>query len=115
MGQAAITLEGGELLVRGSGFGDGGKVQLLVRFTAANGDNRSARHAPAVAHAYDEVIVNGEVFCRTCGTPKDSPTHQYAAGDIDFSEPLTFTDGTIDVTLIDQDGELAAQEVFHLD
>lgn len=92
MATAMITLEGDRIRVVGTDLGDGGKLDLEVRETAANGDSRSARYRIQVA---------------------DSEHPIYPTGAVDWDEPLAFGTGTVEATLRVGDDVLAT-EVFNL-
>ena len=109
-----FTIEGNDLHVRGDGFGDGGKLWLVITSMAENGDRRSAKHWPTVAHSFVPTTApDGTTICGVCGRVVEE--HTYAAGDIDFDEPIVFGSGTLQVQLYDRpDGELIGEEVFNL-
>lgn len=89
---AAITLEGDRVKVVGSGFVHGGKLDLELREHAANGDSRSARYRLQIA---------------------DEEHPLYAAGAVDWDEPLAFGSGTVEV-ILSAGSDVIATEVFNL-
>jgi uncharacterized protein YfaP (DUF2135 family) len=91
---AVLSIVNGQVSVRGTGFTPGGKVRLSIRSTATNGDSRNARHRATVAGA-------------------GHPT--YAPGEVDFTEPLIFATGTVEVQIQDEaNGNVVAEETFNL-
>lgn len=112
----AITVEDNQIRVVGSGFGDGGKLDLEVLEVAAprsdteTGDTRSARYRTSVAHAFKDMLPPPD-RCDDCGKLQEA--HGYPAGEVDWDEPLMFGTGTVSVTVRDA-GEVVGEEVFHL-
>lgn len=91
MPETVLTLEEGEIHVRGSGHGS--PLSIRVVQTAANGDNRSSTHTAKVWTQADA---------------ERQPESPYAVGDIDWDETLAFSDGVVEVKAGN------ASEVFHL-
>jgi len=93
-----IKLENGVIAVRGKDFTPGSKLTMQMIEIAANGDSRKARYRPSVA-----------------GPDREGNPHPiFEHGTVDFTEPLLFGTGTVEVTVWDGD-EIVAKKVFKID